>query len=209
MANIFLTSSIGSVAHHLAKHINTDVKKFLFITTASEVEEGDQKWHRADRQSMVDAGYELENYTITDQTSEDVENKLAEVDGIIMEGGNTFYLIQQIQLTKTAEIFKKFVASGKTYIGSSAGSMVAGPSISISRDDGELAKAPNINGFDGLGITDLAVQPHWGLPDFRDVYLKDTVENMYIEAYKIILLTNNQYIIVDKENIKIIDITKD
>lgn len=106
MANIFLTSSLQTVAKDLAKHINKDVKKFLFITTASEVEEAvgeesakpksEPEWLRFDREAMINLGYDAEDYTVTGKTNEEVSNKLAEVDGIIMAGGNTFYLLEKV-----------------------------------------------------------------------------------------------------------------
>ena len=184
MPNIFLTSSLGLVAADLAKHIDKDVKKFLFITTASENDTDDKWWQTADRKAMTDLGYTLEDYTVTGKAADEVAEKLAEFDGIIMEGGNTFYLLQQIQQSKSAKIIKKFIENGKCYIGSSAGSMVAGPDIYASREEAELAEAPLIDGFEGLGITDICIQPHWGSDHFRETYLGEVVANLYTQITK-------------------------
>ncbi|MEI6040489.1 MAG: Type 1 glutamine amidotransferase-like domain-containing protein [Candidatus Berkelbacteria bacterium] len=206
MFNIILTSSLHNVGGHIAQHIDKSAKKFLFILTASENAEGEKKWKIDDKKSLTDQGYDLEDYTITGKTAEEVENKLAGVDGIVMEGGNPFYLLQQIQLTKTAEVFKKFVSSGKYYIGSSAGAMVAGPDIYASRGLDDVSEAPQINGYEGLNLTDIAVQPHWGSDKFRDLYLNETVANLYTSGLKTVLLTDTQYLLVDVDkNIKIVD----
>lgn len=208
MANIFLTSSLSLVAADLAKHIDKNTKKLLFITTASENDTDDKWWLIADRKAMTDLGYELEDYTITNKTAAEVTQKLTEVDGLIMEGGNTFYLLQQIQQSKSANIFKQFVKSGKYYIGSSAGSMVAGPDIYTSREKSELAEAPLLDRFEALGITDINIQPHWGSDHFRESYLNEVVPNLYTPNQKIILLTDTQYIIIENQNIQIVDVNK-
>ena len=208
MPNIFLTSSLSLVATDLAKHIDKNTKKFLFITTASENDTDDKLWLIADRKAMTDLGYTLEDYTITNKTAAEVTQKLTEVDGLIMEGGNTFYLLQQIQQSKSADIFKQFVKSGKYYIGSSAGSKVAGSDIYTSREKSELAEAPLLDRFEALGITDINIQPHWGSDHFREYYLNEVVPNLYTPNQKIILLTDTQYIIIENQNIQIVDVNK-
>lgn len=195
MANIFLTSSLQTVAKDLAKHLDSKVKKFLFITTASEIEEGDKTWLTKDRDSMTDLGYELEDYTLTDKTKFQVAEALQKVDGIVMAGGNTFYLLWKIQQSGSAKLIKKFVENGVVYIGSSAGSMVAGPDLYVTREKKELDPVPEIKDFKGLGITDLMIQPHWGSEHFKESYLNEIMKHSYIPGYKQILLSDNQYVV--------------
>lgn len=206
MPNIFLTSSLQTVAKDLSKHINKNAKKFLFITTASEVEEGDKWWLRLDRDSMTKLGYKLDDYTVTGQTRDQVSKRLNGVDGVVMAGGNTNYLLQQIQQSKSVELFKKFTKDGKCYIGSSAGSLVAGPDVYAAREDKELEKAPKIKEFSGLGLTDIIVQPHWGSDSFKDPYLTEIMRHSYTDKFKQILVSDYQYLIVGNKNIQIIDI---
>ena len=209
MANIFLTSSLQTVAKHLAKHIDKSAKKFLFITTASETEEGAKEWLALDRDSMTDLGYELEDFTVTGKTKEQIADKLDEADGLVMAGGNTIYLLQQLQQTNSVELFRQFALNGKCYIGSSAGSLVAGPDVYAAREDKEMAEAPKIQGFDGLKLTDIVIQPHWGSDSFKDAYLNEIMAHSYTPEYKMILLPDNQYVIVDDGATQIIDITKE
>lgn len=208
MENIFLTSSLQTVAKDLSRHIKKNTKKFLFITTASEAEEGDKWWLRMDRDSMTNLGYKLEDYTVTNQTKDQVAKKIDSADGVIMAGGNTIYLLQQIQQSKSVELFQKLVKAGKCYIGSSAGSLVAGPDVYAAREDKEIKKAPKIKGFNGLGLTDIIVQPHWGSDSFKDSYLGEILHHSYTTEFKQILLSDNQYLIVDDKNLQIIDVKK-
>lgn len=206
MAKIFLTSSLQSVAKNLITHLPKDAMKFLFIITASEVEEGSKEWLQLDRDSMTNLGYELEDYSVTDQTKDEIEEKLKSADGIVMAGGNTFFLIQQLQKSNSIEIFQQFVKNGGIYIGSSAGSVAAGPSIYNTRYLDALEKAPNINGYDGLNLTDISVLPHWGSESFKERYMNERLKQNYNTDQKIVLLNDYQYLIVDDSNVQIIDV---
>jgi len=49
--------------------------------------------------------------------------------------------------------------------------------------------------------------PHWGSINFKNMYLKNRIEIAYKEnQVPLILLTDNQYIIVEENNFKIIDV---
>lgn len=208
MSNIFLTSSLQTVAKDLTKHLDSSVKKFLFVTTASELEKGDKRWLRADKNSMTNLGYELEDFTLTGKSKEIVKDKLSKVDGIIMAGGNTFYLLWKIQQSDSAGLIKQFVKSGGIYIGSSAGSMVVGPDVYITQEKKEQDVVPDIKDFKGLGITDLVIQPHWGSESFRKSYLNEIMKHSYTIGFKQVLLTDDQYVIDDGRSFKIININK-
>ena len=206
MKNVFLTSSLQSVAKDLAEHLDPNIKRFLFVITASELEKGNRWWLRADRKSMTELGFELENYTLTDKTKEQVKDALSKVDGIIMAGGNTFYLLWKIQQSDSAGLIKQFVKDGRIYIGSSAGSMVASSDIYASREKKEIDAVPDIKDFNGLGITDIMVQPHWGSKSFKESYLNEIMKHSYVTGFKQILLTDEQYVIDDGDNITFVDI---
>lgn len=206
--NVFLTSSLQNVAKDLSSHLDKSVKKFLFIITASEIKEKDLSWRDDDRKSMTKLGYKLEDYSVTDKSSGEIKEKLSEVDGIIMEGGNTFYLLQQIQLSRSAEIIRKFVENGGVYIGSSAGSIIAGPDIYPVRRLDNLKDAPRIKGNKGLCLTDIVILPHWGSPHFKSRYMTRWQQNYNLD-HKIIPLTDNQYLVFNGENYKITDVKKD
>lgn len=207
--NVFLASSLQTVAKDLTKHLDKSVKKFLFITTASEVEKGDKKWLKFDRNSMTDLGYDLEDYTITGESSNEIAKKLKKVDGIVMAGGNTFFLLQQMQLSKSLKLFARFVKNGGIYIGSSAGSIVAGPDIWPVRRFDVLSKAKKIKGYKGIGLTDIVIFPHWGSDYFKDGHLRKRMADNYNLDHKIILLNDNQYLIVNDKNLQFIDVKKD
>lgn len=209
MKRLFLTSSVAYVAHDIAKRINKEGLKLAFILTPTEVEEGDLQWLKKDRKALIDVGFKLTDYTFTGKTKDEVKNFLKDFDGIYMSGGNTFWFLEKIQQSKSADVIRDFINSGKLYISTSAGSIIAGPDIYPTYRITKAEKAKNLKGYDGLGLVDFVVFPHWGneLSYFKDNYLNHRLEHAYNKDHKIILLTDNQYIIVEDDWYKIIDVT--
>ena len=133
MKRLFLTSSVHAVAHDIAKRVNLSKgNKLVFIDTAAEFEEGDKTWLKNDRQALVDSGFNVSDYTITGKTQEQIEKDLAPFDSIYLSGGHTAYLLQQSQKSGFVSLIKELILKQeKTYIGTSAGSIIAGPKIPL------------------------------------------------------------------------------
>ena len=85
-------------------------------------------------------------------------------------------------------------------------SIIAGPDIYPARRLGKVEKAPNLKGYKGLGLVDFVVLPHWGSDDHKKLYLNKRLEHAYKDDNKIILLTDYQYISVEGDMYKIIDV---
>lgn len=196
MENIFLTSSISYVAHDIPKYLAKKASslKLIFINTAAEVEEGDLTWLRNDRNALVKTGFQVSDYTISGKTKNQIQNALKDIDVIYFSGGNQFYLLEKIQKSGCAQVLCDYVKNGKIYIGCSAGSIIAGPDIYITRLIDAVSKASNLKSYKGLGLVDFIVFPHWGSTDFKELYLNRRLINAYVTKYKIILLTDYQYI---------------
>lgn len=200
MNNIYLTSSVESVAKNIAGEVLPKYKRLAFIVTASEIEE-DLEWRDKDRNALIEAGFDLTDYTITGKNAEEIQAFLSDFDGFVMEGGNTFYLLRKIQESNCAGILRDLVKEGKLFIGSSAGSIVAGPNIYPTYCKEEAEKVPELTNYEGLGLIDLVIQPHWGSEIFKDSYLNDTMQKAYTRDYKMILLCDSQYIVIEENNL--------
>lgn len=205
---IFLTSSVGSVAAHLYKNFLADkgFKTVLFIDTAAEPEISngeDDGWLQNDLKSLRDQGYQVDRYTITGQTRDGVEKKIDEYDVIYMSGGNTAYLLDQLQKTNSLTLIKEKVGQGKPYIGTSAGSIIAGPRIPEYLKEGE----PVPDDYTAFGFVNFVVAPHWGSDIFRDEYIGGRIETAYrLDQPPYVLLNDKQYIhITDEGLMKIVE----
>src|SRR3972149_3877602 len=104
---LYLASSFNTVAGKVGKDLVHDWKfkpknkRAVLIDTAAEPEEGDKQWLKDDRKSLENLGFQVSDFTLTDKKYGEVKQVLEEMDVIFVSGGNTFYLLEKIQLTGT------------------------------------------------------------------------------------------------------------
>lgn len=208
---LFLTSTVDVVAHDIAERIDISAgNKLVFIDTAAEPETGDKQWLADDRQSLVDVGFEVDDYTITNKTENQLFSELNTYDYIYLSGGNTFYLLQQSINSGFINVVRKLIIDlKKTYIGTSAGSIIAGPKLQdyLIEEDDPLVKSHE--GAQAYGLVNFTILPHWGSELFRKLYLEGRLEIAYKkDQVPLVLLTDSQYVLVEDEVFQIIDVSK-
>ncbi|MBI3577537.1 Type 1 glutamine amidotransferase-like domain-containing protein [Candidatus Gottesmanbacteria bacterium] len=96
------------------------------------------------------------------------------------------------------------ISKGTIYIGSSAGSVLVCPTIEAIKGIDDPAEAPTLKSYEGLGIIDFLILPHYGDEDYKEQY-KFILKKWKNKDYKLKLLTNNQAIIVNGSNYKIVE----
>ena len=130
--------------------------KVLYVTTASDGEEDDDKlWMDEEYKTIVDLGINESNI-IEYKIGNDIN--IDDFDIIYMMGGNTFYLLEVIRKTGFDKIIADFINNGKIYIGSSAGSIILGNSIDVALGYDE--NNVNMTDYTGLKIIDALIVPH-------------------------------------------------
>ena len=210
MKQLFLTSSISKVAHDIALKLDfSRGNRLVFIDTAAEPKKGDKTWLKNHHDALLQSGFEVERYTITEKTASQLENDLQKYAHIYLSGGDTVYLLQQSQKSGFIPLLKRWVnEEGKTYIGCSAGSIIAGPKVpEYLLQEHKSSYLENSNGYEFVNFT---ILPHWGRPDFRDKYLKKRLEIAYREnQVPLVLLTDTQYVHVQDEHIEIVDLRQE
>jgi len=113
-------------------------------------------------------GYELTSvHNVPDQFQ-----ALADTDTIFIGGGNTFRLLKTLYDQKLLGPIRQRVAEGMSYIGSSAGSNVAGPTIKTTNDMPIVQPAS----FDALGLVSFQINPHYLDPDPNSKHMGETRE---------------------------------
>ena len=204
MRKLFLTSSANTVMKDIVSHFDKPAKglNVAFIDTASEIEKGDLLWLDEDRDILIQLGFKVFDYTLTGKTYEEVLEALLSIDVLFVAGGNTFYLLEQANKCNFKKIVQGLLDKGVTYIGSSAGSILACPNIEPIKYLDDLKVAPDLHLYDALGLVDFLIFPHWGSEHFKERQIK-SVESIYSHDYKIILLRDNQYVFVEDNRYRI------
>src|SRR4029450_348311 len=91
----------------------------------------------------------------------DLRKAIEQTDAIFIGGGNTFRLLKALQDFELLETIRWKVKGGAPYIGSSAGSNVAGPTIKTTKD----MPIVQPRSFDSLGLVPFQISPHFQDPD--------------------------------------------
>jgi dipeptidase E len=120
------------------------------------------------------------------------------VDALWVAGGSTFALLDAVRGADAAEEIAARVQGGLLYIGSSAGSILAGPSVEPASVMDDPEDAPGLTDLRGLGLVDVVVVPHadGALPPYPPEVIEQTVER-YGDAHRLVLLRDDQALLVE------------
>ncbi len=118
-------------------------------------------------------GYSMESVHQTDNPQKAIE----QTDAIFIGGGNTFRLLKALQDLDFIEAIQRRVKAGAPYIGSSAGSNVAAPTIKTTKD----MPIVQPRSFDALGLVQFQISPHYLDPDPTSEHMGETQEERILQ----------------------------
>lgn len=136
--------------------------------------------------ACLKAGFQRENIFLSDSG---ISNSMIEtMDYIYCTEGNTFEILQCMQENNVLEPMRKAVLdNGATYIGCSAGAMIAGTDILLASDfDRNFVRLENQN-LEGLKLFDGTILPHYTVEE-RKRYIANsdpTVIACYRNIYSV------------------------
>ncbi|MGE5208743.1 MAG: dipeptidase PepE [Alphaproteobacteria bacterium] len=147
-----------------------DAKRVLFFPYA--LYDRDNYAARAEARFAA-MGYLLESVHHAADPRETVEN----ADAFFVGGGNTFRLLKVLQDFGLLDPIRRKVKHGTPYIGSSAGSNVAGPTIRTTKD----MPIVQPRSFDALGLVPFQISPHFQDPDPNSRHMGETQEERILQ----------------------------
>src|SRR4030095_15330882 len=118
-------------------------------------------------------GYSIE----TAHAVSDPHQAIEQTDAIFIGGGNTFRLLKALQDLDLLDPIRQRVKRGAPYIGSSAGSNVAGPTIKTTKD----MPIVQPRSFDSLGLVPFQISPHYLDPDPSSHHMGETQEERILQ----------------------------
>lgn len=204
MKKLFLTSyackTISLINPLLPKPANQ--LKAAFVPTAGDPYE-DKDFVYVDREALVDIGISVVDIDLKATKHKELENTLSQVDLVLVAGGNTFYLMDKIKESGFDTIVKKRIKAGLIYIGSSAGSIVCCPTIDGAKQFDDPSDAPNLTDYFGLNLFDKIIIPHAHKEKYFE-RIKSTTQRMEQQGYEVVTLTDDQAIIIDNQDVKLV-----
>ena len=195
MKKLFLASLFKDVSQVFVDYINENLagKTVTFIPTAALPDKLD--FHvEYSKQLLSKMGLVVDELEISTATQLDIINKLKNNDYIYVAGGNTFFLLQEMNRTGAGNIIKTQINAGKLFIGESAGAVLLAPDIEYSKETDNLLAAPQLKTFEALGVIDFYPVPH-----YQDESLKDAVERIILKygmKLPLVPFSNSQAVLV-------------
>jgi dipeptidase E len=161
-------------------HVEPEIKKFLgsaqrILFFPFALHDLDAYAARA-RARFGAMGYPLESA----HEAKNRHRAIEETDAIFIGGGNTFRLLKALQDLDLIEPICRKVRNGAPYIGSSAGSNVAGPTIKTTKD----MPIVQPRSFDSLGLVPFQISPHYLDPDPNSTHMGETQEERILQFFE-------------------------
>ncbi|MGH9315967.1 MAG: dipeptidase PepE [Thermoanaerobaculia bacterium] len=98
-------------------------------------------------------------------------------EAVFVGGGNTFRLLAALYRFDLLITIRRRVARGTPYIGSSAGSIVACPTLKTTKDM-PIVEPPS---FEALGLVDFQISPHYLDPEPASTHMGETQEERILQ----------------------------
>lgn len=173
--------------------------KVAHILTASKVSP-DRAFVDRERKVLSDIGFNAEEVDIEGKYPQELRNLLGSKDIIYVQGGNTYYLLKHVRESGFDGVVKDLIEKGVIYIGVSAGSYIACPTIEMttwkSSDDDRFG----VTDLTGMGLVPFLVCVHYN----REKYREGLAEGIKASKYPVKILTDEQALLVRDGEVKLI-----
>ena len=175
--------------------------KLAHITTASKVVENIDYVDR-DRKTIKKMGFQVTDIDIRGKSKNQLIKLLKDQDVIYVQGGNGFYLLKHIRKSGFDKVVKKLLDKGVIYIGVSAGTYVACPTIKMHTWKGKERNQYGITNMAAMNLVPFLVSVHYNKINYKQ---KEGVKTGATKTKHLVkVLNDNQAILVKNSKIKLV-----
>jgi len=150
--------------------IGAPVERVLFVPFALADRDG---YAATARERFTRMGFELDSV----HRAQDAVQAVRQAQAIFVGGGNTFRLLDRLQRVGLIGPIRERVTGGMPYLGSSAGSNVACPTIRTSND----MPIVEPTGFEALDLVPFQINPHYLDPEPGSTHQGETREERLMQ----------------------------
>lgn len=206
MKSLFLASFASVTLDLVTELLPKPASKLraAFIPTAGDPYD-DKGFVYVDREKLVEMGFSVVDIDLKEVDENTVEAKLANIDLLLVAGGNTFYLLDKVRKSGFDKVIQKMLNRGLIYVGSSAGSILCCPTIDGAKWFDDPNDAPDLTDYQGLHLFDKVIIPHAHKEKYAE-RIKQTTAEMNEQGLEVITLTDDQAIIVTDAGSKVVDL---
>lgn len=169
-----------------------------YIITASKPEIN-LDYLEKDRQKMIDLGFQVEDIDIEGKNEKEVKDLLKDKDVVYVQGGNTFYLLKHVRKSGFDKVVKELTDKGVVYIGVSAGSILAGPTIETAGWKNQDRNIVGLEDLTALNFVPFLIFVHYELAH-RSLLEKEIPRS----KYPVRILTDKQAFLVKGNEIELV-----
>ena len=154
------------------------------------------------KEALDKLAWDYTEYDISGKSAEEISEFLKDKDAIFMQGGNTYYLLKQARACNLKNVLEKFLAEGKVYVGTSAGSYIMCPDIEVMNwKDSSRFNRHGLTDLTALGLVPFRLFCHFNRHLDDQEKIKELVKKSEYPAY---ILNDGEGLIVEDGNIKFI-----
>lgn len=160
----------------------------------------DRDYFERNRNFFKEQNYHYTEVDLDETKGKVLRNILKKAELVYVEGGNTFYLLKAIRESDFENIIKELLPQGLIYMGASAGSYVACPTI-------EMAGLRHQNKYDHYGVTNFSamnlvpflLSVHYK-PEYREL-LKEKISRA---TFLVKILTDEQALLIKDGKVELV-----
>lgn len=192
MKTILLTSAGMNIKEEIVKILPKPANqiKLAHITTASKVED-DLSYLEKENREMRELGFRVDEIDIEGKNEAELRKLLEDKEIIYVQGGNTFYLLKYVRESGFDKVVKDLIDKGVIYIGVSAGSCIACPTIEMANWEPPDRNIVDLTDITGLNLVPFLLSVHYK-PEYKEILKKEITS----AKYPVKILTDDQAILV-------------